>query len=87
MKTLLEVLPAIALKSQIRFSDNFMSLLLHANGFKIDVTIYVIHFVSKSDVLGWFITKNLSEAFNYSREYGKDCQVFQITEEGTVTEL
>lgn len=85
MKTLLEALPAIAAKSQIRFAENFQDA-LSVSERKIATTTYFIH-CYKDNGIRCFLTEKLCEVINTAKEYGKDCQVFQITEDGTVTEL
>lgn len=90
MKTLLEVLPAIAAKTQFRFSVNFQYVLTYmAENNEITGTMYFVHYrgVSADGGIRCCFTKNLSEVLDLVRKYGKDCQVFQITEEGTVNEL
>ena len=91
MKTLLEVLPAIAEKTEIRFASNFLWITMYAKNIELDRTTYVIHYYDGVETSYPYdracVTKNLSKVVGFAREFGKDCQIFQITIDGNVNVL
>lgn len=85
--TLLQVLPEIAGKSQVRFASNFQSMLSGGSQIEISDTIYLVHCITESGFIDWSIKRRLSEAFEAVAKYGKDCQVLQVLVNGDVVKM
>ena len=83
---LLQVLPAIAGKSQIRFASNFQTALLEADTKEIDITCWFVNF-QNGDFISWGLYRRLSDVIRVARECGNDCQIFQVSADGNVIEL
>ena len=80
---LLEVLPDVALVTQIRFAANFQGLLL-TNGaaMEIDDALFIVHTERQS-----IVTRDLKKVLSIVVELGKDCQVVRIDNTGAVDSL
>lgn len=84
--TLLQVLPAIAGNSQVRFASNFQTVLLKVNRIEINGTCWFVNF-RHGNYINWDLCKSLSNVIGLVREYGNDCQVLQVEVDGNVVEL
>lgn len=84
--TLLQVLPAIAGNSQVRFASVFQKALLKAGEIKINTICWWVNF-QNGNYIDSMLSRNLSDVISLVREYGKDCQVLQISVDGNVVEL
>lgn len=83
---LLEVLPEIAKKTQLRFAANFLDILANCEAVEISDKCYLVHFEAK-DGCGWFKTYCLPDVISTAVSYGKDCQIMQIDANGDVNRL
>lgn len=77
---LLEVLPDVALVTQIRFSANFRGLLL-SSSMEIGDALYIVHTETRA-----VVTNDLKEVLRIVAGLGKDCQVIRIGNGGFVVE-
>lgn len=84
--TLLQVLPEIAGNSQVRFASVFQKALYQANEVEIYATCWWVNW-QKGNYIDSKLCRNLSDVIDFVREYGKDCQVLQISVDGNVVEL
>lgn len=77
---LLEVLPDVALVTEIRFAANFQGLLL-TNGaaMEIDDALFIVHTERQA-----IVTRNLKKVLCIVAELGKDCQVIRVDNSGAV---
>lgn len=88
--TLLQLMPAIAAKSQQRFASVFQSALLHAHELIIEDRAYFILFEREepgSCKFDWEFSISLHDVVSMAKRFGKDCQILQLKENGTVIEL
>lgn len=75
---LLDFLPGIAQKTQVRFKEAIYLLVCYASKTDISPSTYLIIY-SKDKASGMYhITYDIREAFEYVAEYGKDCQVMRL---------
>lgn len=83
---LLQVLPAIAGKSQIRFASVFQRALQRACEVEFNTTYWWVNY-QDGNYIDSKLSKDLSDIIGLVREYGKDCQVLEISVDGNVVEL
>lgn len=84
--TLLQVLPAIAGNSRVRFASVFQRALLRAGEIEIKATCWWVNY-QNGNYIDSKLSKDLSDVISLVREYGKDCQVLEISVDGNVVEL